>query len=113
MINAYLLALAAPFALGGRLADVLGAAGWCSIGIVGFAGVVGAVRRSPRRAARAEAWIIVFRVLQGVFAALMIPAALAIVVAAFPLRERGRALAIFFGVSGGPDRRSARSPAAT
>src|ERR1700754_424916 len=31
----------------------------------------------------------------------MIPAALAIVVAAFPIRERGRALAIFFGVSGG------------
>ncbi len=33
----------------------------------------------------------------------MIPAALAIVVATFPIRERGRALAIFFGVSGGPD----------
>ena len=31
----------------------------------------------------------------------MIPAALAVVVASFPLRERGRALAIFFGVSGG------------
>ena len=31
----------------------------------------------------------------------MIPAALAVVVSAFPLRERGRALAIFFGVSGG------------
>ena len=32
---------------------------------------------------------------------MMIPAALAMVVSAFPLRERGRALAIFFGVSGG------------
>ena len=31
----------------------------------------------------------------------MFPAALAIVVAAFPLRERGRAMAIFFGISGG------------
>ena len=31
----------------------------------------------------------------------MVPAALAIVVAAFPVRERGKALAIFFGVSGG------------
>ena len=31
----------------------------------------------------------------------MIPAALAVVVAAFPIAERGRALAIFFGVSGG------------
>ena len=31
----------------------------------------------------------------------MIPAALAVVVSAFPVRERGRAMAIFFGVSGG------------
>ena len=31
----------------------------------------------------------------------MIPAALAIVCRAFPIRERGRALALFFGVSGG------------
>ena len=34
----------------------------------------------------------------------MVPAALAIVVSAFPVRERGRALALFFGVSGGADR---------
>jgi MFS family permease len=31
----------------------------------------------------------------------MVPAALAIVVAAFPVRERGRALAVFFAISGG------------
>ena len=42
-----------------------------------------------------------FRVIQGLSAALMIPAALAVVVSAFPLRERGKALAIFFGISGG------------
>ena len=47
-----------------------------------------------------EAWIIVFRVAQGAFAALLFPAALAIVVRAFPLRERGRALAAFFGITG-------------
>ena len=39
--------------------------------------------------------------IQGAGAALMFPAALAIVVAAFPLRERGKAMAIFFGVTGG------------
>jgi MFS family permease len=38
---------------------------------------------------------------QGAFAALMFPAAVGIVVASFPLRERGRAMAIFFGISGG------------
>ena len=31
----------------------------------------------------------------------MFPAAVGIVVASFPLRERGRAMAIFFGISGG------------
>ena len=45
--------------------------------------------------------MIVFRVIQGAGAALMFPAALAIVLGAFPVRERGRALAIFFGVAGG------------
>ena len=42
-----------------------------------------------------------FRVLQGAFAALMFPAAVGIVVATFPLRERGKAMAMFFGISGG------------
>ena len=43
-----------------------------------------------------EAWLIVFRVIQGAGAAIMFPAALAIVLGAFPVRERGRAMAIFF-----------------
>ena len=47
-----------------------------------------------------EAWLIGFRVVQGAFAALLFPAALAIVVAAYPITERGRALAVFFGISG-------------
>ena len=45
--------------------------------------------------------MIMFRVVQGAFAALMFPAAVGIVVASFPLHERGRAMAIFFGISGG------------
>jgi MFS family permease len=40
-------------------------------------------------------------VIQGAGAALMFPAALAIVLEAFPVRERGRALALFFGIAGG------------
>jgi MFS family permease len=38
---------------------------------------------------------------QGAGGALMFPAALAIVVNTFPLRERGKALALFFGIAGG------------
>jgi MFS family permease len=45
--------------------------------------------------------MIFFRVVQGGFAALMFPAALAIVVAAFDISERGKAMATFFGVTGG------------
>ena len=39
--------------------------------------------------------------IQGVGAAIMFPAALAIVLGAFPVRERGRAMAIFFAITGG------------
>jgi MFS family permease len=40
-------------------------------------------------------------VLQGATAALMFPAAVGIVAAVFPQGERGRAMAVFFGISGG------------
>ncbi|RTL65154.1 MAG: MFS transporter [Pseudonocardiaceae bacterium] len=100
VVNSYLLALAAGFALGGRLADVLGSRRIVIVGIVGFA-VTSTLCGLTPSGALAEAWIIVFRALQGLSAALMIPAALAVVVSSFPVRERGKALAIFFGVSGG------------
>jgi EmrB/QacA subfamily drug resistance transporter len=100
VVNAYLLALAATFALGGRLADVLGPKRMAVIGIVGFAVTSGLCGATPTGSA-AEAWIIVFRALQGVSGALMFPAALAIVASGFPVRERGQAMALFFGVSGG------------
>jgi EmrB/QacA subfamily drug resistance transporter len=100
VVNSYLLALAAAFALGGRLADVIGPRRMVYIGIVGFAGASALCGATPK-GSLAQSWIIVFRVTQGVAGALMVPAALAIVVAIFPVRERGRALAVFFGVSGG------------
>lgn len=100
VVNGYILALAAGFAFGGRLADVIGSKRMVLIGITGFAGASALCGATPK-GSLAEAWIIFFRVLQGLSAALMIPAALAVVVSSFPIRERGKALAIFFGVSGG------------
>ena len=44
--------------------------------------------------------MIVFRVLQGASAAVLFPAALAIVVASYEVAERGKALAIFFSITG-------------
>lgn len=100
VINGYLLALSAMFALGGKLADVLGHRRMVMIGVIGFATFSALCGATPL-GNLAEAWLIFFRVLQGVSAAFLFPAALAIVVSAFPITERGRALAVFFAVTGG------------
>jgi EmrB/QacA subfamily drug resistance transporter len=100
VVNAYLLSLAALFALGGRLADTLGHRKMVIIGVVVFAFASAMCGLTPK-GSYAEAWIVGFRVLQGAGGAIMYPAALAIVVNTFPLRERGKALALFFGVAGG------------
>jgi EmrB/QacA subfamily drug resistance transporter len=100
IINSYLLSLAALFAFGGKLGDVLGRRRMVVIGVIGFA-VASACCGATPTGKLAEAWMIIFRVIQGAMAALMFPAAVGIVVASFPLRERGRAMAIFFGISGG------------
>jgi EmrB/QacA subfamily drug resistance transporter len=99
IVNGYLLSLAALFALGGKLADVLGHRRMVVAGVVGFA-VCSALCGATPTTSIGEAWIIAFRVLQGAFAALLFPAALSIVVSAFPITERGRALATFFGITG-------------
>jgi EmrB/QacA subfamily drug resistance transporter len=99
-INAYLLALAALFAFGGRLADTVGHRTMVVIGVIIFAGASALCGATPRGGA-AEAWIVTFRAVQGLGGAIMFPAAIAIVVATFDLRSRGRALALFFGIAGG------------
>jgi EmrB/QacA subfamily drug resistance transporter len=100
VVNSYILALAALFALGGRLSDIFGHRRMCIIGVIVFAAASTMCGLTPK-GSYAEAWIVGFRVVQGVGGAVMFPAALAIVVQTFPLRERGKALAIFFGIAGG------------
>src|SRR5271163_2871367 len=99
-INAYLLSLAALFAFGGRLADTVGHRRMVTLGVIVFAGASALCGLTPK-GSLAEAWIVTFRVVQGAGGAIMFPAALAIVVHTFALHERGRALAIFFGIAGG------------
>jgi EmrB/QacA subfamily drug resistance transporter len=99
-INAYLLSLAALFAFGGRLADTVGHRKMVTLGVVVFAGASALCGLTPKGSV-AEAWLVTFRVVQGVGGALMFPAALAIVVQTFPLHQRGKALALFFGIAGG------------
>ncbi|MFC1415676.1 MFS transporter [Streptacidiphilus cavernicola] len=99
-VNAYLLALAALFAFGGRLADTLGHRRLVVAGVIVFAAASALCGLTPK-GSLAEAWIVTFRAVQGAGGALMFPAALAIVVQTFELRERGKALALFFGIAGG------------
>ncbi len=99
-INAYLLSLAALFAFGGRLADTVGHRRMVTLGVIVFAASSAMCGLTPT-GSLAEAWIVTFRVIQGAGGAIMFPAALAIVVQTFELRQRGRALAIFFGIAGG------------
>jgi EmrB/QacA subfamily drug resistance transporter len=100
IINGYLLSLSALFAFGGRLADIAGHRRMVVLGVIVFATASGLCGATPTGSG-AEAWIVVFRVIQGAGAAIMFPAALAIVLEAFPVSQRGRALALFFGIAGG------------
>src|SRR5271156_3680129 len=99
-INAYLLALAAFFAFGGRLADTVGHRKMVVLGVIIFAGSSALCGLTPT-GGLAEAWLVAFRAVQGLGGAIMFPAAIAIVVGTFDLHSRGRALALFFGVAGG------------
>jgi EmrB/QacA subfamily drug resistance transporter len=99
-VNAYILSLAALFAFGGRLADTVGHRKMVVLGVIVFAAASAMCGLTPKGSA-AETWIVTFRVIQGAGGAIMFPAALAIVVQTFELRERGKALAMFFGIAGG------------
>jgi EmrB/QacA subfamily drug resistance transporter len=100
MVNAYLLSLSALFAFGGRLADTMGHRKMVTLGVIVFAAASALCGLTPK-GSFAEAWIVIFRVVQGLGGAIMFPAALAIVVQTFELRQRGKALALFFGIAGG------------
>jgi EmrB/QacA subfamily drug resistance transporter len=94
VVNAYLLALAAFVAVGGRLAEMFGPGRVFRIGAVVFLAASAACGFAPTEAA-----LIAARAVQGVGAALMIPPSGAIVVNAFGVSERGRAMGIYAGVS--------------
>ena len=99
IINSYLLALSALFALGGKVADVFGPRRMVLVGVIAFA-ICSALCGATPTGSIGETWMIVFRALQGAAAALLFPAALAIVVSSYKVAERGKALAIFFSVTG-------------
>ena len=85
--NAYLLTLGSLILVGGSLGDIFGERRVFSIGVAGF----GAASMLCAAAPTIEV-LVAARALQGVFGALLTPAALAVIVAAFPPAERGAAI---------------------
>ncbi|SRR5216683_100512 len=63
-VNSYLLALAALFAFGGRLADTAGHRKMVVLGVIIFAGSSALCGLTPR-GGLAETWIVAFRAVQG------------------------------------------------
>ena len=112
IINGYLLSLSALFAFGGRLADIAGHRRMVVIGVIVFATASALCGATPDGAI-GEAWIITFRVIQGAGAALMFPAALAIVIASFPIDRTRQGDGDLLRHHRRPHLASARSPAAT
>lgn len=96
VITAYVLVFGALLLLGGRVADTWGRKRSYMIGMIGF-GVVSLYGGLAQDAFS----LILARGLQGLFAALLAPAALALLTVAFPFgKERNIAFAVFGAVAG-------------
>jgi EmrB/QacA subfamily drug resistance transporter len=93
-VNAYTLTLAVLMVTGGRLGDIFGRRRLFLIGVVVFGAASLVIGFSPT-----DGVLVVFRAVQGVGAACMMPASLAIITQAFPPQQRGTAIGIWAGVS--------------
>ena len=96
VVNAQLLSLAALLLIGGSLGDHFGRRRIFNLGMALFAG--GAVLSGL---AGTIGLLITFQAIQGVGAALMIPQSLAIINACFVENQRGQAIGLWAGLSGG------------
>ncbi|WP_320774191.1 MFS transporter [Streptomyces sp. CRN 30] len=93
--NAYFLALAVTLITAGKLGDRFGHRQTFLIGVAGFAASSGAIGLSGSITA-----VIVFRVFQGLFGALLMPAALGLLRATFPAEKLNMAIGIWGMVIG-------------
>ncbi|MDQ0683526.1 EmrB/QacA subfamily drug resistance transporter [Streptomyces achromogenes] len=93
--NAYFLALAVSLITAGKLGDRFGHRQTFLIGVVGFAAASGAIGLSSSIGA-----VVAFRALQGVFGALLMPAALGLLRATFPAEKLNMAIGLWGMVIG-------------
>jgi EmrB/QacA subfamily drug resistance transporter len=96
IVTAYALAFGSLLLLGGRLSDMFGRRRMFLIGLVGFA-----VASALGGAAGNFELLVAARALQGVFGAVLAPAALSVLTTTFTVpAERGRAFGIFGAIAG-------------
>lgn len=96
VVTAYSLAFGSLLLLGGRLSDLVGRKRMFIIGLVGFAAA-----SAFGGAAQSFELLVAARALQGVFAALLAPTALAVLTTTFTIpRERARAFGVFGALAG-------------
>lgn len=93
--NAYLVTLGSLLLIGGSLGDIYGERRVFSLGVVGFG-----ITSILCAVAPTIEVLVVGRALQGVAGALLMPSALAVIVATFPESERGRAVGLWVAWSG-------------
>ena len=93
-VNAYTLSFAVLLVTGGRFGDLFGRRKAFLAGVTIFALSSGAIGFAP-----SDTWLVAWRAVQGVGAALMMPATLSIITNAFPPAERGKAIGTWAGVS--------------
>lgn len=93
--NSYMLALAVALITAGKLGDRFGHRQTFLIGVAGFAAASGAIGLSDSVAA-----VVLFRVFQGLFGALLMPAALGLLRATFPAEKLNMAIGIWGAVIG-------------
>jgi EmrB/QacA subfamily drug resistance transporter len=97
MVTAYALPFGALLLLGGRIADYVGRKKILIIALSGFA-----IASAIGGAAQVGWQLFIARALQGVFAAMLAPAALSLVTVTFhAAKERAKAFAVFGAISGG------------
>ncbi|MDT7723605.1 MAG: hypothetical protein QOI21_181 [Actinomycetota bacterium] len=97
VVTAYALAFGSLLLLGGRAADLFGRKRALMVGLAGFA-----VASAVGGAANGIEMLLIARGAQGVFAALLAPAALSLLTTTFTdPKERGKAFGVFGAIGGG------------
>jgi EmrB/QacA subfamily drug resistance transporter len=94
VVNGYTLTFAVLIATGGRLGDIFGRRLMFLTGVIIFA-----LTSATAGLAQDTTMLIGSRAVQGIGAALMMPATLSIITHAFPASERGKAIGTWAGVS--------------